>query len=182
MKKNANRKSKKILITPAEYARRRGLNKSTVYRQIADKKIPTVGDLVDVAAADVARKKNVNLRKKTVATMHPSTPANAPDVQPDAQPDDASKLELEKRLIRERVEKLRLENEISAGKYVLVDDVRRAQAERAMVERDALLNFPGRVAANMAAKLSIPERDLFILLDVEIRRFLTERSQTAVPA
>ena len=46
-------------LTPAAYARARGLCKSTVYRQIAEKKIPVRPDgLVDVAAADEARRSN----------------------------------------------------------------------------------------------------------------------------
>src|SRR5262245_22627778 len=48
------------LITPSEYARLRGLNRSTISRQIASGAIPTVGGLLDPRAADLAREKNLN--------------------------------------------------------------------------------------------------------------------------
>ena len=48
------------LISPAAYARRVGVNKSTISRQIAQGKIPTVGGLIDPAAADKARNRNLD--------------------------------------------------------------------------------------------------------------------------
>lgn len=48
------------LITPAEYARLRGLNRSTISRQIQDGKIPTVDGMVDPRQADRARERNLN--------------------------------------------------------------------------------------------------------------------------
>jgi hypothetical protein len=48
------------LINAAEYARMRGLNRSTISRQIASGAIPTVGGLLDPRAADLARERNLN--------------------------------------------------------------------------------------------------------------------------
>ena len=48
------------LITPAEYARLRGLNRSTISRQVAEGKIPTVDGLIDPAAADQGRERNLH--------------------------------------------------------------------------------------------------------------------------
>ena len=70
------------LITAAEYARLRGLNRSTISRQIAAGAIPTVGGLLDPRAADLAREKNLNgirkeqaaRRKAEHAAKTPSTP------------------------------------------------------------------------------------------------------------
>jgi hypothetical protein len=70
------------LITAAEYARLRGLNRSTISRQIASGAIPTVDGLLDPRAADLAREKNLNgvrkeqaaRRKAEHAAKTPSTP------------------------------------------------------------------------------------------------------------
>ena len=55
------------LISPAQYARLRGLNRSTVSRQIRDGKIPTVGGLIDPRAADSARETNLDGTRKEQA-------------------------------------------------------------------------------------------------------------------
>jgi hypothetical protein len=48
-------------LTPAQYARLRGLNRSTVCRQIAAGVIPTMGDgMIDPKAADAARERNLD--------------------------------------------------------------------------------------------------------------------------
>lgn len=59
----------KELITPAAYARLRGLNRSTVSRQIRDGVIPTTGGMIGPEAADRARDSNLNQkRRKAEAT------------------------------------------------------------------------------------------------------------------
>jgi hypothetical protein len=71
------------LIKPAEYARVRGLNRSTVCRQIASGKIPTHGGLVDVAEADRARRNNLDQvrgrRKVATAATGPRGAALDPE-------------------------------------------------------------------------------------------------------
>ncbi len=52
------------LITPAAYARLCGLNRSTISRQIRDGKIPDHDGLIDVAEADVARERNLDVRNR----------------------------------------------------------------------------------------------------------------------
>lgn len=53
------------LITPAEYARLRGLNRATISRQIKAGKIPTHSDgLIDPREADSAREKNLDPGKR----------------------------------------------------------------------------------------------------------------------
>lgn len=48
------------LVSAAQYAEMRGLNRSTISRQIRDGSIPTVGGKVDPRAADQARKDNLD--------------------------------------------------------------------------------------------------------------------------
>jgi hypothetical protein len=48
------------LLTPVEYAKLRGLNRSTISRQIRDGKIPVHGGKIDVSEADKARRENLD--------------------------------------------------------------------------------------------------------------------------
>jgi hypothetical protein len=57
----------KKLLTPAQYARLRNLNRSTISRQIQDGKIPAHGGLLDPQEADEARRQNVRVKEKESA-------------------------------------------------------------------------------------------------------------------
>lgn len=72
------------LIGPAEYARSRHLNRSTVSRQIRDDKIPTVGGLIDPAAADRARELNLNQTRRAEAQRRKQKAGRVPDRAPEA--------------------------------------------------------------------------------------------------
>jgi hypothetical protein len=64
------------LITPAAYAKGRGLNRSTVCRQIAKGAIPTHDGKVDPAEADEARRNNLSiLRGRRKAIQEPDVGA-----------------------------------------------------------------------------------------------------------
>lgn len=56
-------------------------------------------------------------------------------------------------------------------------EVEAAAFNRAREERDALLNWPARVAPLVAAEFSIDPRQLFASLEKHVRQFLDERSQ-----
>jgi hypothetical protein len=66
------------------------------------------------------------------------------------------------------------------GDLIPEADVRSAQAERATAEREAILNWPARIAAGLAVKFGATERDMFAALDAEVRKFLEERSNESV--
>jgi hypothetical protein len=53
------------LVSPAAYARSRGLNRSTISRQIRDGKIPTLEGMLDPEIADLAREKNLDQGKRS---------------------------------------------------------------------------------------------------------------------
>jgi hypothetical protein len=64
------------LISPAEYARRRKLNRSTISRQIQAGKIPQHDGLIDPAEADEARRNNLSiLRGRRKAIQEPNLEA-----------------------------------------------------------------------------------------------------------
>ena len=64
------------------------------------------------------------------------------------------------------------------GKLISADEVRAAQTERAVSEREALLNWPSSgIAAQLAARFGANEREMFLALDREVRLYLEARSQ-----
>jgi hypothetical protein len=73
--------------------------------------------------------------------------------------------------------KATLEVQQLEGKLISADEVRASQTERATAEREALLNWPSRIAANLAVQFGLAERELFIALDGEVRLYLEGRSQ-----
>jgi len=91
-----------------------------------------------------------------------------------------SKNDLDKKVLTERHEKLRLENAARRGELVEAVDVEHFQFQRASAERDALLNWPAQISAGLAAKLGLVDRELFIELDAEVRKFLEARSRQPV--
>lgn len=62
-------------ITPAAYARLRGLNKSTISRQIREGKIPTHDGLVDPDEADEARRNNLDMSRRRDHARSCATPS-----------------------------------------------------------------------------------------------------------
>src|SRR5689334_22580636 len=63
------------LVSKAEYARMRGLAKSTISREVQRGQIPTVDGRIDPVAADRARNENLDQAKRKPTPM----PAAAPE-------------------------------------------------------------------------------------------------------
>lgn len=61
-------------MRPAVYARLRGLNRSTVSRQIRDGKIPIHNGMVDPAEADLARENNLDAGRRRKTTKNEPFP------------------------------------------------------------------------------------------------------------
>lgn len=119
-------------------------------------------------------------KPKKVREISASSEITVPEAINPEDLDKVTKNDLEKAVLAHRAEKMRLENEKIRGELVSAEDVRQAQTERAMAERESLLNWPARIAPEMAAKFGVPERDMFITLDVEVRKYLESRSTLAV--
>ena len=98
-------------------------------------------------------------------------------------PDDPNKptlLTLQVELDQIKIQRERLKLAEYENTLVKAEDVRAAQEARAQAEREALLNFPARVAPNLAAELNVDERTLHAALDKRIREFLRDRSRAPV--
>lgn len=88
--------------------------------------------------------------------------------------------------IQRQRELLKLERErigFLEFKGTLVDaaNVKTAVTARAAEEREALLNWPSRISAELAAELNVDERTLYAALEKQVRTFLRERSRVVAP-
>lgn len=88
------------LITPAEYARLRGLNRSTISRQVRNGTIPVHDGRVDPVEADAARDRNLSVTRREQAAERKAKqkPAKTPDAATTAAADDDPGAELRRLL------------------------------------------------------------------------------------
>ena len=71
------------LISPAQYAKMRGLNRSTISRQIRDGAIPVHNGRIDLKEADIAREKNLNSTRREQAARRKVERAQEEAVPPE---------------------------------------------------------------------------------------------------
>ena len=144
-------------------------------------------------AAAVAERDEINRPiAAPVAALAPR-PVRLPDpVAPE--PIAAPELELDSRSIEladnttlaesQRIQALlkarrqKLEQELAEGKLVEASTIAIQIETRARSERDALLNWPAQVAAELAAEFGMDERILHSRIDALIRKFLAARGQS----
>lgn len=100
-------------------------------------------------------------------------------VQSNGKPEHLSDQLLRARIKREKEEgRLKeLERKRREGELVDAEEVRDEQVRRATEEREALLNWPPRIAAQMAAELQIEDSRLLPVLRKYVRQHLAERSK-----
>lgn len=87
----------------------------------------------------------------------------------------------EARAVNENLKAARLKLELAELEGRLIDRVAVMQRVRALAqqERDAILSWPSRAAALIAADLGVNEHDLHAALDASLRAHLTERADEA---
>jgi hypothetical protein len=166
------------LVSQAEYARIRGLAKSTVSRQVRSGVIPLVNGKIDPAAADLAREGNLNPARRLAAACRKSAHRQQPSrvVEIGSRPGSLAHAQL--KIAEVKAKRAALELAALEGKLISADEVRAVEMERATAEREALLNWPSSgIAVELAAKFNVSERDMFLALDVEVRHYLEKRSQ-----
>lgn len=77
---------------------------------------------------------------------------------------------VQREVAQERARRLKFDNDLRAGTYVPVREAKREAFDSARVIREALLNLPARISAELAAETD-PGK-VFALLDAEIRTAL----------
>lgn len=165
------------VVSKSAFARAVGLSPGRV-TQLVTQGLPTRKDgRIDLEAASAWYRANIT---RPAVKTESSTAASR------ATPTDSSRTAaqtfLEAKSQREwvRLRKDQFEMSLREKKLISVEEVRAATTTRASAEREALLNWPARISADLAARFGISESELTIVLDVELRKFLEERSQHGI--
>lgn len=172
-----------MLITQAEWARRRGFSRQYVGRLVKRGVVRLTDGKVDPAQADAALAAQ---REPARPQRRIGSPAAGPAGETPSRTDrggeplalpqggDLPTLLLKTR-IKSEVERARLleiKAKVEAGKYVDADEVKVAAFNRARIVRDALLSIPDRLAAVLAAETET--QTVHGLIAAEIRQALEE--------
>jgi len=177
-----------MLISQAEYARKRGVSRQYVGQMVAKGIIQLVDKKVDVDQADVAL---AAIRDPARAERRPKHDDDAPAPVPGTDGNqsaayaptfsqsgnDLPTLLLKTRIKSEveRAKLLEIKAKVEAGKYVDADDVKLVAFNKARVVRDALMNIPERLAAVLAAETDTQR--VHNMLMTELRTALEELSR-----
>jgi hypothetical protein len=187
------------LISIVEAARKAGLNKSTLSRQIKSGLIRSHAGSVRLSEVLEDRVNNIDRsmarRRKTDAPPIVASSADA-TVEPvdatlgDEDGDDDGEVIVEgeamplgkaKALKETFLARLRrLEFQVKSGKLVDADAARKAVFDLSRQDRDAWANWPSRVAPLIAAELGVDLVKLAVILEKHVREQLAERAQPSL--
>ena len=168
-------------ISIRAYARHRGVTDTAVHKAIRAGRItPEADGTIDADRADREWARNsdapkVGTRAKTAKVAVPDGGANVSNEGPAALPAGGASL-LQARTVNEVVKAQTNKVRLARLKGELVD---RPQAiahvfKLARSERDAWLNWPARISAQMAAKLNVDPHTMHIALEAAVREHLQE--------
>jgi hypothetical protein len=185
------------LISIAEAARKAGVNKSTLSRQIKAGLIRSHAGAVRLSEVLEDRVNNIDssMAHRRKGGAMPSVASAAFDATPD--PDDATAgdgeaddgaeiivdgeampLAKAKALKETYLARLRrLEFEVKSGRLVDAEAARKAVFDLSRQDRDAWANWPARVAPLIAAELGVDLVKLAVILEKHVREQLAERAQ-----
>lgn len=170
------------------YARHRGMSDTAVHKAIRTGRIPTEADgTIDVDKADQAWELNTEIPKTGARQGAVRVKLDQPDSlsnhtgNPNSTHTNSTTLLQAKtanEVVKAQTNKLRL----SQLKGELVDRslVVTQVFKLARQERDAWLNWPGRVAAQLAASLDVDAHRLHVLLESAVRDHLLELGQLQI--
>lgn len=164
-------------ISIRAYARHRGVTDTAVHKAIRAGRITPESDgTIDPERADRDWSRNteppkVGLNRTATRAAVPDTPGDAPT----ALPSGGTSL-LQARTVNEVVKAQTNKVRLARLKGELVD---RSQAiahvfKLARSERDAWLNWPARISAQMAARLAVDAHAMHVALEAAVREHLQE--------
>nr|WP_284155242.1 elements of external origin [Sulfuricystis thermophila] len=165
------------------YARHRGVSHVAVKKAIDTGRITTLADgTIDPETADAQWARNTVQPRRAPEQNIPTSPRGQarpereiPAPVPPPLPSGSTSL-LQARTVNEVLKAQLHKVELAQRKGELVD---RAQAvahvfKLARTERDAWLNWPARISAQMAARLGVDPHALHVALDTAVREHLQE--------
>lgn len=170
-------------ISIRAYARQRGVSDAAVRKAIKTGRVtPNADGTIDPARADAEWQRNTDSAQRSHSGPQPSRPVPQTAVQTvrdtlgEAPPAAGGTTLLQARTANEVLKAQTNKVRLAKLKSDLVD---RAQAiahvfKLARAERDAWLNWPSRVSAQLAAELGVDAHVLHVALEREVRRHLDE--------
>lgn len=170
------------------YARHRGVSDTAVHKAIREGRITREADgSIEVARADrewarnsgepVSRETAKPVAKPTVKPRTEATPAREASAEPIAPPlTTGGTTLLQARTVHEALKVQLRKVELAEKKEELVDRARAVAHvfKLAREERDAWLNWPNRVAPQLAVHLEVDEHTLHVALDAAVREQMDE--------
>ena len=157
--------AKAELITQAEYARRRGVDPTSVRDAVRAGRITLIDGKVDPAVADVQWQANTRRRARAVDEPPASSPMGEGAYQ--TPPSDVSDYN-RARAMREHAEAQLAELKLleQRGDLVRADDVRAALAKKIAALRESLLQMPARVVPLLVADSSPAAMDQILRTEI----------------
>lgn len=154
-------------MTYVEYAAHRGIAVANIYQMKAKKRLRMKNGRVDVAATDKILDEEEN---------DSVLPGPAEDGHP--QVGIYSKRDAETRKVNFQAQLCEMEVLERQGKLIDAEVARNAMFDQWRTERDALMNWPSRIAPVIAAKFKIDQNVFLIEMEKHVRKYLDERSKT----
>lgn len=183
-------------ISRRAYAELRGVAESAVRKAIASQRISVSPDgTIDPATADLEWDRNTDPSRlrgspsSVAPASEPEPEAVAPAVSAPAGPAPAagagdpkgmSYAKIREALDLTRLQALRFKLDIEKGKYVERDKASQLFFDLARGERDAWVQWPPRIAANMAADLGVDPHKMEQVLDKYLRAQLAELAELRI--
>ena len=167
-------------VSVAKWGELQGISRQAAHKRVERGKVQlNANGKIDVDDADAQWEHNHDARQVLRGAGNKKK-AQEPAQEPEKKPSDPRSLvEAQRAEAWLRVKRAKLQVDQVEGRLIDANEVRQANLERAIAEREALLNWPAHLAPNLAAAFGIDERLLQLALDREVRKFLAHRSSGA---
>ncbi len=175
------------LISIREYARRKGLTHQAILKRVRSGRISLVDGKIDPARADAEWDEKRDVLQQQRGAKH-SRGAECHEDVPDIDDHNSKPPEAKNRSLAEaqrldawiKVNERKLRFEQLKKTLVDAEKVRAEVEARFRNDAEALLNWPARISADLAAELGTDERLTHAALEKYVRQFMRERSMVPV--
>lgn len=174
-----------VLLTQADYARRRGVSPVAVHKAIKSGRISLIEGKIDPEVADIQWEKNTDKVKQAAANGGRIREAeNTQMAALLAQSSPAVEDYMHWKTRRERAEAIRSEQdqEREANNLVYKDSIERGAKTAARLLRDQFLSLPARIAAELSPITDIPTieqrlRDEIRLVLISMEKLMQQHAE-----
>lgn len=172
-----------MLISVSQWAAQEHITTQAANKRIRDHGIPRHGKKIDPDEAKRIFSATVDVRQQergTAAKHRPAATATGRSSAP--QGISAKRSEIQTAIDAVKLKRQQNALKREEGKLVDAEQVKSATEARFRADAEALLNWPARVAADLAVELGSDERATHAALDKYVREFMRERSMVSANA